>query len=75
VYLLERSKLYEDAKEHRKALEGYQTLLGLLSDKEVDQYFKLAWGLTRVRVRKRARARRNIRIYTPRPQMLTLNSI
>ncbi|KAL4236006.1 General transcription factor IIIC [Mactra antiquata] len=45
--LWERSQLYESIKEHKKALDGYHTLLSLLSNVDSEKYFKLAWGITR----------------------------
>ncbi|XP_053394671.1 general transcription factor 3C polypeptide 3-like [Mercenaria mercenaria] len=45
--LWERSRLYESMKEHRKALDGYQMLLPLLSKSDTERYLKLAWGITR----------------------------
>ena len=47
-YLWERSRLYEELKEYKKALEGYQSILSLLPPTDSERYFKLAWSLTRV---------------------------
>lgn len=45
--LWERSRLYENIKEYKKALEGYQAILTLLPSSDSEKYFKLAWGITR----------------------------
>ena len=47
-YIWERSRLYEEQAEYRRALEGYQMILSLLSPTDSEKYFKLAWALSRV---------------------------
>ena len=44
--------LYEELKEYKKSLEGYQSILSLLPPNDSERYFKLAWSLTRVSFKK-----------------------
>ena len=48
VYVWERCNLYETVGENKKAMEGYQQILKLLPEHEVDKYFQLARDITKV---------------------------
>lgn len=44
----QRSHLYEQLGEHKKALEGYQLILKLLPDDDGEKYLQLARNITKV---------------------------